>query len=83
MKFREHNGLLDDSMQTVVELPDGAALLQHLQNLLAPWDFPVTPETLHVTHYAYDARIHWDTYVVTLDKYGVLGFTNCPVPEFI
>jgi hypothetical protein len=65
-------------MTTVVELADPTALLDHIRKLAEPWPtFPaVTRETVHIHPYGYDPRIGWDTHMVTLDGYGVLGFTN-------
>lgn len=80
MRFREHRGALRDSLDTTVELADRAALVQHVTKLLRPyWRLPVVDEAIHVKHYAYDDRCGWDMYMVTLDGYGVLGFTDSPV----
>lgn len=78
MKFREHRGDLAESMETVVELPDHAALLEHIRKLAEPWPtFPsVTAETVHIEPCGRDERIGWNTHIVTLDGYGVLGFTD-------
>lgn len=81
MKFREHRGGLAESMDTVIEVSDGEALLEHVRNLAQRWPtFPaITAETVHVEPYGRDERIGWDTHIVTLDGYGVLGFTDGPV----
>lgn len=86
MKFREHRGTLADSMQTQVELPDRAALLAHIAKLLEPFGYKFEPSWVHVEPYAWyeadkaywDKRVRWHTYIVTLDGYGVLGFTDGP-----
>lgn len=80
MKFREHRGGLADSMQTEVELVDHDALLAHIRHLLRhyPTAPEVTPETVDIQPYSYDERIGWTTYIVTLKKYGVVGFTDSP-----
>ncbi len=80
MKFREHRGGLSASMQTVVEVADHAALLEHIAKLLQPYPTapPVTADTVHIKPYCYDERIEWDNHIVTLDGYGVLGFTDGP-----
>lgn len=77
-KFREHRGSLDESMKTVVELPDRAALLAHINTFLEPWGEKVEDSQLQVTKHCYDSRIEWDTHIVTGPN-GVLGFTNGPV----
>lgn len=81
MKFREHRGGLAESMATVVELPDRAALLEHCRTLLACWPIapPVTDEALQVGgHVIFDARTGWHTHIVLLKGLGVLGFTDGP-----
>jgi hypothetical protein len=87
VKFREHRGGLDESMKTLVELPDRAALVAHIKKLLAPFDWwqDIGP-ALHVEPYAWfdkdkpvwDERVKWHTYIVTLEGYGVVGFTDGP-----
>jgi hypothetical protein len=78
MRFREHRGSLADSMKTVVEVADHESLLEHIRRLAQPWPTfpPVTVETVHIRPYGWDERIQWDTHIVTLDGYGVLGFTD-------
>jgi hypothetical protein len=81
MRFREHRGGLAESLETTVMLDDRAALLAHLARLLA--DYPtaaplVSEKTVHVKHLIYDNRCDWDTYIVTVDDYGVMGFTDGP-----
>jgi hypothetical protein len=79
MKFREHRGGLGESMATVIELPaEHAALVAHCAMLLDKWYFEFKPEELHVEPYAFDPRISWDSYIVTIDRYGVMGFTDGP-----
>jgi hypothetical protein len=72
-------------MKTLVELADCAALVGHIQKLLAPFDIPVEAAELHVEPYAWfedkpvwDERVKWHTYIVTLEGYGVVGFTDAP-----
>lgn len=69
-KFREHRGLLEDSMKTVVDLPASTdALARHLG---------VEASRIEVKPYVYDDRINWDTHIVTMDGQAV-GFTNGPL----
>lgn len=78
MKFREHRGGLDDSLKTVVEVTDREALALYCANLLRPFNVPCLAECLQVERYGFDERIDWDTHIVTLPGYGVLGFTDGP-----
>jgi hypothetical protein len=65
-------------MATLVELPDHASLVEHCQKLLAPFNFVFDSPALKVEPYSgADTRIGWKaTYVVTIEKYGVMGFTD-------
>lgn len=78
MKFREHRGTLDDSMATVVDLPDREALIAHCWTLLGPFKHLFKEADLKVKPYCMDQRIGWNTHIVTLANYGVLGFTDGP-----
>lgn len=66
-------------MATVIELKDKAALLAHARTLLEPFGVEVNPEDLYLAPYFYDGRTGWDTWIVKLKGYGVLGFTNGPL----
>lgn len=80
--FREQKGSLEDSMKTVTPVSDRAALLSHIRNLLKPFGVKFADEDLKVGYelYSHDERIGWDTYLVTLDGYGVVGYANGLVP---
>jgi hypothetical protein len=88
MKFRQHRGSLQASMETVVELADKAALIKYLRVLLNDWNktlpdvdinFPrIEADSVHVKHYAYDERTKWETHIVVIDHYGPVGFTDGP-----
>lgn len=76
MLFREHRGSLDETMETVVELdPTLEALIAHIGKLFMEEDLhPISK--IEVKYYGYDARIGWETYIVTSKGWGVIGFTN-------
>ncbi len=80
MKFREHRGALSAALSTTVELPaTRAALAEYCTKLLRPFNYPCGAADLCIEPYGYDERIDWDTHIVTLQGYGVLGFTDGPV----
>jgi len=84
VKFREHRGGFDESMATVVEVADRAALLEHMRKLLQSYPSapPVTDETVDiVSYYGIDQRNGWDTYIVILKDYGPFGFTDSPAEK--
>lgn len=78
-KYRDHRGTLDDSMQTVREVADFAALFEYLRSDLASFGFTLTPGMVDIAPYGVDSRIGWDTYIVRIDGYGVAGFTDGPL----
>lgn len=81
MKFREHRASLTESIETVVEIePTLVAVTEAIVKSLR--HFPaarVSQDRVRVEPYAFDARIGWNTHIVTLDGYGVLGFTDGPI----
>jgi hypothetical protein len=79
MKFREQRGGLDESMATCIELADRDALVTHLKRELGKYHYGFEPHLLKVEPYARDDRIGWlDTHIVSIDGYGVVGFTDGP-----
>lgn len=71
--FREHRRFLSDAMLTVIEVSS----LDDIKNKMFPSGAP--DGTIKIDKYTYDNRIKWDTYIVTISGYGVLGFTNGPI----
>lgn len=77
--FREHRGLLAESMLTVREVT-----LDDLRTYVAGLTGGEVRE-VEVKPYGFggkahfDRRIGWDTYIVTAPGFGVLGFTNGPL----
>lgn len=77
MKFREHRGQLDEAMGTVIEVADRPALVAHIRALLEPYGWAVADDDVTVNKYGgFDKRIGWDTYIVIVRDYGVMGFTD-------
>lgn len=86
MKFRTHRGSLAESMETVVDLPDRAALISHVNaeyrstlDIMDRGDF--TDDEIEVAPYGFDKRIGWDTYLVTARGFGPLGMADGPCPR--
>lgn len=68
-------------MKTLVDLPDRAALIEHCRKLLAPYKFEFDAAALQVKPYWRDDRIGWkEVHIVTINGYGVIGFTDGPLP---
>ena len=79
-KFRWHRGSLADSMATVVEVADRAALVAIIE---AEWHWLVPGADIDINPYGYDKRIGWDTYLVTVQQLDgtrvVAGMTDGPL----
>ena len=69
--FREHRGMLEDSMKTCIEIKDS----KHLYKIFSYINCEIIQEP-----YCYDERIKWDTYIIYATGYGVLGLSNGPIP---
>jgi hypothetical protein len=79
MQVRQHRRLLDESMETVETIePTMTALVAWAERILAQWDIP-KPFDIRIKPYGYDGRIKWNTHIVKLEGYGVLGFTDGPL----
>lgn len=76
--FREHRGTFEDSMATTVTLPeDKQSLVKHINSLNLFLDNrTITDESIIIEGYWPDSRNNWDTHIVEIDGYGVVGFTN-------
>lgn len=77
MKYRQHRGGLSESLETTREI----AATKEAIALEASLELGrvVTNREIAVEPYGYDHRILWDTHIVTVEGYGVLGFTDGPV----
>lgn len=78
MKIREHKGLLADSMETIRDIePTFESLIECIKKSFESWpSFSFLPEQIKIEPYCFDERIGWNTYIVTIDGYGVFGFTD-------
>lgn len=79
VQFREHRGALADSLATARPIKDRAALIEDVRAALAPFGLLATDAAVTVRPYCFDERTGWDTHIVSLDGYGVLGFTDGPL----
>lgn len=75
-KYRDHRGNLSESMETVQEFETRDDLIDYLKKELP---FPILDFRLSIAEYIYDARINWSTYIVHIEGFGVVGFTDGPV----
>jgi len=81
MKFREHRGSYAHSMATIIEFENRDGLIAICRNILEPLHVEINSDLLQVLPYTHDDRNGWDTHIVRLAGYGVLGFTDGAVPR--
>lgn len=79
MKVREHRGSLADSMRTVREVAGREELFKLIRETLAPFGELVEPEQIKIEPYGRDERIGWDTYLISVQGYGVWGMADGPI----
>lgn len=76
-KYRDHRGMLDESMKTVREFNSKQELYDYFQSILDRYHMNnLDVNNTQIKHYAFDSRIGWDNYIVSLDGWGVFGFTD-------
>jgi hypothetical protein len=80
-QFREHRGALLESMRTVRTVKSMAELRAICRGLLGAYGSVPSDDQIKMRPYGYDGRIKWHTYIVTVEGYGVVGFTDGPLPE--
>ena len=77
MLYREHRGLLAESMETVKEFQTLDELKEHIKLEWCGYDVVTSIEFQHV---GFDVRINWDTYNVIgkFKNYGetIIGMSN-------
>ena len=80
MRFREHRRTLDESMSTVQNFDGRAALVAFIQKKLLRWGKQVEDADVKIESYSGDddrLTPPWrDTHIVTVDDWGVFGFTE-------
>jgi hypothetical protein len=85
MSFREHRGSFEDSMETLCHFDSRSELILYCAALLSQYDFRFERDQFHEEPYCIDPghldmRVEppWNTHIVTIDGYGVMGFTDGP-----
>lgn len=81
MKFRQHRGGLAESMETVVELNTKEEFGTYMRNLVKDL-LDLDECTLTVTEYTYDARIGWNTFLISVEGHGPIGMTDS-IPKWL
>lgn len=79
IKYRDHRGGLDASMVTTRVFRTKKELYDYIRESILPFKF--NPDSLKCEWYAWDKRIKWNTYLVSLTGYGVLGMADGDINE--
>jgi len=77
--FRPYRGDLAEAMSHVKSIRNREDLLSLMRKELKPYKVDVRDDLLKIAYYYHDDRMDWDTYIVTLEGYGIYGFTNGPL----
>ena len=72
--YRPHMGDLTESLIRIVPFNSKAKLISYLIKCFG--NMVINEQNIIIKPYGYDKRCDWDCHIVTLDGYGVLGFTN-------
>lgn len=72
IKYREHRGSFEESMDTVVDVSDMEDLIKYIKNKQPYLD---TSKNIEIEYYGIDYRNNWITFMVTVDG-KVAGFTD-------
>jgi hypothetical protein len=86
MKFRPQRELLEDSMKEVREFDTVTEFERYIHHEYLPPYYRSRGTQISVTPYPsaewnFDPRIGWHTYIVELKGWGVVGFTDGPLPS--
>lgn len=76
-KYRDHRGMLDESMDTEQEFDCKKDFINYLQKIVNKYGMDnLDCNKITIEPYGFDDRIGWDTYIVFLGGWGVFGFTD-------
>lgn len=83
IRYRPHRGSLAAAMEEQQEFSTADKLLDFLQSEYYDWvRKPLHAKDIKVEKYCYDKRIGWDTHILSVEGYGVIGWIDCMV-EFV
>ena len=77
-KFRPQRGGLSEAMAEVKTFQSKNELVDFIIESLKEFGHgcQINEDTVKIMKYVEDKRIGWDTHIVTLEGYGVFGFTD-------
>ncbi|WP_415912372.1 hypothetical protein [Neptuniibacter sp. QD37_11] len=86
MQLREQRGTLSQSLATTIHIePTKKALQAHIAAKMVAFGRPMpSQDDIRVEKYGEgeDSRCGWDTYLVSVEGYGVFGMIDGPLSEF-
>lgn len=74
-EFRFHKPTLEESLETLIEV-DNKENLCEIINKKLKLNNQVNVDDIEIEYYTFDERIKWETYIVKLKNYGIIGFLN-------
>lgn len=74
IKYREHRGSLEDSLDTSREFDTIKELFKFLINEMSQYCCHISIQDIKVEYYGFDERCNQELYVVSSEKIGVFGF---------
>lgn len=85
VKYRDHRGGYDDSMATLQEFETRADLVKYLTTDLNRFGVELRDDMVMIAPMARypDQRNGWDTHLVILQRYGVVGYTDGNFPVVV
>ena len=75
-RYRDHRGMLEDSLATEQRFESKAKLIQYLQKKIDKYCVTLDCNNIKIEAFGYDKRCGWDNYIVSLDGWGVFGFID-------
>jgi hypothetical protein len=69
IRFWEHRSTLKASLETLKTFNTRSEVIEHIRALITPFQFG--DSEVHVTRYTFDV------YLVTVNRYGVIGMSDC------
>lgn len=76
VQFGWQRGSVEESLRTAIEVNSFEELCSLIANSMSEVEIGFVQSYLTIDYYGFDDGILEDVYIVTLDKYGVLGWLN-------
>jgi hypothetical protein len=81
MRLRESRATLNASLTTIVALDSRSQIVRYIAEWLGMRGLDVNDSMVHFEPCGINPHTGWDEYRVTVDGFGVFGFTDGPCPR--